>query len=97
MTMQTDILSATANASGMLVGGKRLRLKAIYITGDITNGELILYDNITATGKIGFHAYTVGTNIPVPLYTLFPGEGILFDAGMYAVLTGIATITVFYG
>ena len=34
---------------------------------------------------------------PNSFYTLIPGEGIKFSTNVYATLTGIASVTVYYG
>ena len=34
---------------------------------------------------------------PNSFYTLVPGEGVLFSTNVYATLTGIASVTVYYG
>jgi hypothetical protein len=96
MTMQYDVKSTHLNASGSIFGG-RARVKGFSICATAsTAGTLILKDG----GSSGTNLLEVdipSNSNPNSFYTLVPGEGILFSTNIYASLTGIASVTVYYG
>jgi len=93
MAMQTDVVAKHLNASGLVVTG-RCRVKGYQIAPGGA-GQIVFYDNTTNSGaqRLIFDT-TVNTAI---IATIIPGEGILFVNGVYIVLPGTASITVFYG
>jgi hypothetical protein len=95
MTMQYDVKSAYAEASGVLVAG-RTRLKQLIFLPSGTAGSIVIYDNASAgSGNVVWRT-KVGTGVQ-PFQLIIPGEGILAYDGLYAVLTNITSITITYG
>jgi hypothetical protein len=104
MGMQTDILASRPRTSSdgdgqMLTQGgdaiPRARVKAILIVPTSGAGSVVLKDG----GSGGDTKTTINTmaSMTTPLYTLLPGEGLLFQTNIYADLTDVASVTVFYG
>ena len=94
MAMQYDVKSSYITATGS-VYGQRTRLKAVYVN---TGGSATVIEFTNGNGgaslmKIDAPASTTGN----PSYILIPGEGILCETSLYAVITGAASVTVFYG
>jgi hypothetical protein len=103
MGMQTDVLLTqplgTTNTfktqSGAVLG--RCRIKAIYGTSAAAAGTVVLYDGTDNTGSaIGTISTPTAANSGT-FYLLLPGEGILVDTGIYAVLTNVDSVMVVYG
>jgi hypothetical protein len=80
--MQTDVKSAHLEATGSLVSG-RVRLKGYQCLSGGTAGDIIFTD--------------VPANTNNPFANLIPGEGILFENGVYVTLPTAAKVTIFYG
>ena len=93
--MQTDVKSAHRDSTGVVYVG-RTRVKGYQVAPGGTAGEIQFWDN--ATTNSGTEAITINitTNAAV-IATLIPGEGVLFQNGVYVVLPTSAAITVFYG
>ena len=95
MTMQYDVKSAYATASGVLVDS-RCRLKQLVFLPNGTAGSIVVYDNASAgSGNIVWQTKT-GTGVQ-PFQLIVPGEGILALNGLYVVLTNITSVTICYG
>jgi hypothetical protein len=100
MSMQTDILaSSTITSSGALQNASaqdlgRVRIRAIYVIPAGTAGSIALRDG----GSGGVVKLTVNTvaSATTPLYMLLPGEGMLFSTSVYADLTSVTSMMVFY-
>jgi hypothetical protein len=92
--MQTDVKSAHLEATGSLVSG-RVRLKGYQCLSGGTAGDIIFTDG-TATGLERLR-FNVPANTNNPFANLIPGEGILFEAGVYVTLPTAAKVTIFYG
>lgn len=94
MAMQTDVKSKYLSASGAITAA-RGRIKAISICPTAaTAGSLVLKDG----GSSGTSVLQI--DIPVAstgMYQLLPGEGILCESSIYATLTTVASVTVYYG
>jgi hypothetical protein len=101
MSMQTDVqASAVLTADGQLLdqaGGTitRARIKSIYIVPSGTAGSVVFKDG----GASGTTRLTINTvaSATQPTYTLIPGEGLLFATNIYADVTSIGSVMVFYG
>lgn len=99
--MQTDVLaSAVLTADGQVndqaaTALGRTRVKGIYIVPSGTAGSVVLKDG----GSGGTTRITVNTvaSATQPTYLLLPGEGILFQTNVYADVTSIGSVMVFYG
>lgn len=94
MAMQYDVKSAYLAASGSAYGA-RTRLKGVYINtgGSAATVEFTNGNGGTSLMKVDAPASATGN----PVYIIVPGEGILFETSLYAVVTGAASVTVFYG
>lgn len=93
MTMQTDVLSATATSDDTLVS-QPTRIKGITVTTSATAGSVVLKDG----GSSGSARITVNTPAVAGLHNvLLPGEGVRFYTDVYADVTNVASVTVFYG
>ncbi len=92
--MQTDVKSAHAEATGSMVTG-RVRLKGYQCLSGGTAGDIVFTDgSATGTERLRFN---VPANTNNPFANLIPGEGILFDDGIYVTVPTSAKVTVFYG
>ena len=102
MAMQTDVLvSAVLSSDGQFTNATgsaditRCRVKAVYIVPAATAGSVVFRDG----GSGGTIIMTLNTvaSATQPTYLLFPGEGVLFTTNVYADVTNIGTVTIFYG
>ena len=102
MAMQTDVLvSAVLSSDGQFTNATgsaditRCRVKAVYIVPAATAGSVVFRDG----GSGGTTIMTLNTvaSATQPTYLLFPGEGVLFTTKVYADVTNIGTVTIFYG
>jgi len=96
MTMQYDVKAKHLNASGS-VFAQPARVKGFSICATAsTPGTLLLKDG--GSGGTTLIEVDIPSNSnPNSFYTLVPGEGVRFTTDIYASLTGIASITVYYG
>ena len=96
MAMQYDVKAKHLNASRS-VFADRARVKGFSICATAsTPGTLLLKDG--GSGGTTLIEVDIPSNSnPNSFYTLVPGEGVLFYTNIYASLTGIASITVYYG
>ena len=93
MATQFDVKNASVAASGS-VWGARTRVKGLVITPSAVAGSVVLKDG----GSGGVTKLTVTTAADVRPFTVeIPGEGLLFETDVYAVLTSVAAVSVFYG
>lgn len=100
MASQTDILaSIPLTASGQAQNQAaanlpRCRVKAVYIVPSGTAGSVVLKDG----GSGGSTVVTLNTvaSATQPTYMILPGEGLLFSTSVYATLTSVGSVTLFY-
>ena len=93
MTMQTDVLSATATADGTMVAGSA-RIKGVLITTTTSAGSVVLKDG----GASGTARLTINTPAVAEIFNaLLPAEGIRFGTDVYVDVTNVSSVTVFYG
>ena len=102
--MQYDVFaSAPLTSSGQVeeVTGTsaigRNRIKTIYGISGASAGSVSLYDGTTNTAPL-----LVTVNSPTAansgtFWLPLPGEGILAQNGVYAELTNVSSVTIFYG
>lgn len=96
MAMQYDVSSKHLNASGTVYAGPA-RVKGFSICATAsTPGTLLLKDG-GSSGTTLLEVDIPSNSNPNSFYTLVPGEGIRFSTDVYATLTGIASVTVYYG
>lgn len=92
--MQTDVLSASTTSTVNLVA-TRCRVKGIWISHGATAGTAVFYDSAsTGISLTNITLDTAGT--PNDAYIPIPGEGVLFQHGVYVVLTDVTSVTIFY-
>ena len=92
--MQTDVNSTHLTASGTVFGG-RARLKSVSYRGNGTDGYVKFRDG-GSSGRV-LCELDVGTSDTFTIYVLLPGEGIVFQTSIYADLSNVLAVTVFYG
>jgi len=94
--MQTDVKSTHLNASGSIFAG-RARIKGFSICATASSaGTLVLKDG----GSSGVSVVEIdipSNSNPNSFYVAIPGEGVLCQTNIYATLTNISSVTVFYG
>jgi hypothetical protein len=96
MAMQYDVKSTHLNASGSIFAG-RARIKGFSICATAsTAGTLQLKDG-GSSGTVMVEIDIPSNSNPNSFYVLVPGEGVRCYTNIYATLTGIASVTVFYG
>jgi hypothetical protein len=93
--MQTDVKAGHRDTSGVVYAG-RTRVRGYQVAPGGTAGEIQFWDNATTNAGNEIITINITTNAAV-IATLIPGEGILFENGVYVVLPTNAAITVFYG
>lgn len=93
--MQTDVKAGHRDSSGVIYVG-RTRVRGYQVAPGGTAGEIQFWDNATTNSGQEKITINVTTNAAV-IATLIPGEGVLFENGVYIVLPTSAAITVFYG
>jgi hypothetical protein len=96
MTMQYDVKSAHLNASGT-VFGQPARVKGFSICATASTAGTLLLKDGGSGGTTLIEVDIPSNSNPNSFYTLVPGEGVKFSTNVYATLTGIASITVYYG
>jgi len=98
--MQTDVKSAHSSASvvsgGELMVSGRYRMKSLVVAGGVGAGTVTLRDG-SATGPI-LLVIDTGSNSNLT-NVLMPGQGILFNLGVFYVPSTVAPlgVTVIYG
>ena len=96
MGMQYDVKAVHANTSASLVG-YRTRVKGFSICATASTAGTLLLKDGGSGGTTLLEVDIPSNSNPNSFYTLIPGEGILFNTSVYASLTGIASVTVYYG
>lgn len=93
---QTDVKSTHLNSSGSVFAG-RARIKGVVLCATAsTAGTLVLRDG--GSGGTTVVELDIPSNSnPNSFYMLIPGEGVLCATNIYASITGLASVTVFYG
>ena len=94
--MQTDVKSTHLNSSGSIFAG-RARIKGIAICASASLlGTLLLKDG--GSGGTTVVEIDIPSNSnPNSFYMLIPGEGVLCTTNIYATITNLASVTIFYG
>jgi hypothetical protein len=94
--MQTDVKSTHLNSSGSIFAG-RARIKGIAICASASLlGTLVLKDGGSG-GKSVIELDIPSNSNPNSFYMLIPGEGVLCETNIYATMTNLASVTIFYG
>ena len=100
MGMQTDVLASAVrtddgvlnNQAGSAIG--RARVKSIYVVPSGTAGSVI-FNNGSSSATTIMTVNTVAAATQ-PTYLLLPGEGVLFESGIYVDVANIGSVMVFY-
>ncbi len=102
MAMQYDVkASKPLTASGKVQDQNsedlgRVRIKSIYGTSN-TAGSVIFYDGADNSGPILMTVNTPAKADSGTFWLPLPGEGILAQNGVYAAVSGAASVMVIYG
>ena len=95
MGMQTDVKSTYRTSDGTIFGGPA-RIKGILISPAATAGGLVLKDGGTG-GDVVFQSTWPASTEPSPFNIVVPGQGIRCETDIFADVTDLTSITVFYG
>lgn len=94
-SMQYDVKSVRLTADGQAVG-YRTRVKAIYGVAGAGVGSVKFYDGTSTAGDLLINIDTpAGTGNA--FWMMIPGEGVLFETGVYLDVTDITGVTIYYG
>jgi hypothetical protein len=96
MSMQSDVKSTHRNSTGSVYAG-RTRIKGFSICGTASTAGTLLLRNGGASGTVLIEIDIPSNSNPNSFYVAIPQEGVLFTTDVYATLTNIASVTVFYG
>ena len=96
MSMQYDVKSTHLNASGSVYAA-RARVKGFSICATASSAGTLLLKDGGSSGTTLIEIDIPSNSNPNSFYVLVPGEGVLFGTNIYATLTNIASVTVFYG
>lgn len=96
MAMQYDVKSKHLNASGSIYGA-RARIKGFSICATASQSGTLLLKDGGSGGTTMIEVDIPSNSNPNSFYVLVPGEGVLCETNIYATLTNIASVTVFYG
>ena len=94
-SMQYDVKSVQLSADGQAVN-YRTRVKAIYGVAGASVGSVKFHDGTGTSGPLLINIDTpagTGNNF----YMMIPGEGVLFETGVYVDVTNITGVTIYYG
>ena len=98
--MQTDILASAVRTSDGVMSDQdgnpigRCRVKGVYIVPAAGAGSVVLQDGFGGATKVTINTIASATSTN---YVLLPGEGLLFQTGVHADITDVASVMVFYG
>ena len=95
MAMQYDVKSTYRTSDGSIYSAPA-RVKGILITPAVTEGGLSIRDGGSG-GEIVFQSSWAANTSPVPFYVALPGEGIRCSTDIFADVTTVTSVTVFYG
>ena len=89
LTIDGQFTNQSSNALG------RTRIKAIYMVPSGTAGSVVFKDG----GASGTTVMTLNTvaSATQPTYLVIPSQGVLFSTAVYADVTNIGSVTIFYG
>ena len=96
MTMQYDVKSTHLNASGSIFAS-RARIKGFSICATASSAGTLQLKDGGSSGTTVIEVDIPSNTNPNSFYVLVPGEGVLCSTSIYATLTGIASVSVFYG
>jgi hypothetical protein len=94
--MQGDVNSTHRNSTGSIYAG-RTRVKGFSICATASTAGTLLLRNGGSGGAVLIEIDIPSNSNPNSFYVAIPQEGVLFTTDVYATLTNIASVTVFYG
>ena len=94
--MQYDVKAVHTNASASIVN-QPTRVKGFSICATASSAGTLQLKDGGSSGTVLIEVDIPSNSNPNSFYTLIPGEGIRFTTNVYATLTGIASVTVYYG
>ena len=94
--MQYDVKAAHTNTSVTVVP-YRTRVKGFSICATASTAGILQLKDGGSGGQVLLEVDIPANSNPNSFYTLVPGEGIVFQTNVYAALTGIASVTIYYG
>ena len=94
--MQYDVKSTHLNASGS-VFADRARIKGFSICAVASTAGTLLLKDGGSGGATVVEVDIPSNSNPNSFYVSVPGEGVLCKTNIYATLTNISSVTVFYG
>jgi len=95
MAMQGDVSAKHLNASGSIYAG-RTRVKGFSICATASSAGTLLLKDGGSSGTTLIEIDIPSNSNPNSFYVAIPQEGVLFQTSVYATLTNIASVTVFY-
>ena len=96
MTMQGDVKSTHRNSSGT-VFAQRTRVKGFSVCAVASQAGTLLLRDGGASGPVLIEIDIPSNSNPNSFYVAIPQQGVLFTTDVYATITNIASVTVFYG
>ena len=96
MSMQGDVHSKHLSASGSIYAS-RTRVKGFSICATASQAGTLLLKDGGSSGTTLIEIDIPSNSNPNSFYVAIPQEGVLFSTNVYATLTNIASVTVFYG
>ncbi len=81
----------TISASLLTGRGRLMGLVVTHKTG--SSGHIVIYDNSSASGSV---LIEIDENVAGTFDVVFPGDGILYETGVYANLPANTSVTIFY-
>ena len=96
MSMQGDVSAKHLNASGSVYAA-RTRVKGFSICATASSAGTLLLKDGGSSGTTLIEIDIPSNSNPNSFYVAIPQEGVLFETNVYATLTNIASVTVFYG
>ena len=94
--MQGDVRSTHVNASGS-VYSQRTRVKGFSICATPSAAGTLQLKDGGSGGTVLIEIDIPSNSNPNSFYVAIPQQGVLFTTNVYATLTNIASVTVFYG
>jgi hypothetical protein len=94
--MQGDVKATHLSASGTIFA-QRTRVKGFSICATASQTGTLLLKDGGSSGTTRIEIDIPSNSNPNSFYVAIPQEGVLFTTDVYATLTNIASVTVFYG
>ena len=96
MTIQYDVKSKHVNASGSVFAGPA-RVKGFSICATASQAGTLLLKDGGSSGTTLIEIDIPSNSNPNSFYVAIPSDGVKFNTNVYATITNLASVTVFYG